>query len=70
MTVGSRRPITEKIAAVTLAYRALAESLGRRVTPEVDAALIHAATVIAMGSDTKEIATLGTLMEDPSVADD
>ncbi len=51
----------EKIIAVTGTYRALVTELGDSINPEtstVQAALIHAATEIAMRTDTKDMGLL------------
>ena len=60
MTV-RKRPLAEKVAAVAAAYEALAAELPDNVfigDEQVQAALIHAATAIGMGTETEDIGLL------------
>jgi hypothetical protein len=61
MTGYPRRPVAEKILAVSGVYAALLTEMEGNIepsNPNVQAALIHAAVSIAMASDTKDIGLL------------
>jgi hypothetical protein len=63
--VTARRPIAEKIMAVAGTFSALAGELEGHIEltdPRVQASLLDAATMLVMGSDTKD---MGLLMTPP-----